>query len=119
MVTLCSKHTRALTFQSVLVMNGYWVRGSCRQCIGHESVLAPASGAALAEKNQLAERVAVTVRWQMAFFYLGAAFWKVNPATCLWLLAIRYATFVTCHSFVVILVCHLLYRICYSHVFTY
>jgi len=39
-----------------------------------------ASSSALAAKNELAERVAATVRWQMAFFYLGAAFWKVNTS---------------------------------------
>jgi hypothetical protein len=95
-------------------------------------VLTLASGAALAEKNQLVERVAVTVRWQMAFFYLGAAFWKVNTLLIILIrylhitfhsfvtytlliilsLLIRYLH-VTYHSFLVILIYDVLYRICY------
>jgi len=35
---------------------------------------------ALAAKNELADRIAITVRWQMALFYMGAAFWKLNTS---------------------------------------
>jgi len=41
---------------------------------------ASAPSFSLVAKNELAERVAITVRWQLALFYNGAAFWKLNTS---------------------------------------
>lgn len=43
-------------------------------------LLLPAPGSSLRAKNMLVERVAITVRWQLALFYLSAAFWKINTS---------------------------------------